>query len=157
MQKTLLVSMPFGALERPSLGLSLLKARLAEEGLACDVRYLTFTFAEFVGHDDYQWLCYEVPYTAFAGDWCFTASLYGSQPEREHDYVERMLRETWQLDDPAVRRVLRIRSMVPHYLEHCLAAVPWTDYAIVGFTSTFEQNIASSRWPSGSRPGTRGS
>ena len=143
MNKTLLLSMPFGALERPSLGLSLLKARLAEEGLACDVRYLTFAFAEFIGHDDYQWLCYEVPYTAFAGDWCFTAALYGPRPEREREYVERMLRETWQLDDSAVRRVLRIRSMVPHYLEHCLDAVPWSDYAIVGFTSTFEQNIAS--------------
>jgi ribosomal peptide maturation radical SAM protein 1 len=28
-------------------------------------------------------------------------------------------------------------------LAHCLAAIPWSAYAIVGFTSTFEQNIAS--------------
>ena len=155
MTRTLLLSMPFGALERPSLGLSLLKARLAEEGLACDVRYLTFTLAEFIGHEEYQWLCYEVPYTAFAGDWCFTSALYGPDPEREREYVVRMLQETWQLDEAAVRRVLRIRSMVPYYLEHCLGAVPWADYAIVGFTSTFEQNIASlalARWVKAGHP-----
>ncbi|MEA2264147.1 MAG: hypothetical protein QOJ51_6972, partial [Acidobacteriaceae bacterium] len=40
--KVLLVSMPFGALERQALGLSLLKARLTQTGTACDVRYLTF-------------------------------------------------------------------------------------------------------------------
>src|SRR3954452_9367434 len=111
--------MPFGALERPSLGLSLLKPRLAEEGLTCDVRYLTFTFAELIGHDDYQWLCYEVPYTAFAGDWCFTAALYGLDRGREQEYLDRILRETWQMDDASVRRVLRVRSLVPHFLEHC--------------------------------------
>ena len=34
MKKVLLISMPFGALERPALGLSLLKARLKEEKLS---------------------------------------------------------------------------------------------------------------------------
>lgn len=33
MKKVLLLSMPFGALERQALGLSLLKARLIEEGV----------------------------------------------------------------------------------------------------------------------------
>ena len=33
--------------------------------------------------------------------------------------------------------------MVPYFLDHCLATVPWSDYRVVGFTSTFEQNIAS--------------
>jgi ribosomal peptide maturation radical SAM protein 1 len=143
MNKVLLVSMPVGALERPSLGLSLLKARLTEEGIPCDVRYLTFAFAELIGCDEYRWLCHELPYTAFAGDWCFTSELYGDQPERDREYVERVLRDTWQLDDSAIRRVLRIRSMVPLYIRHCLESVSWHDYALVGFTSTFEQNLAS--------------
>jgi ribosomal peptide maturation radical SAM protein 1 len=143
MGKVLLLSMPMGALERPSLGLSLLKPRLAEEGIPCDVRYLAFAFAEFIGHDDYQWLCYGLPYTAFAGDWSFTASLYGERPTAECAYIEQILRGTWRLTDREVARVLRARAMVPHFLEHCMAAVPWRNYAIVGFTSTFEQNIAS--------------
>ena len=82
MKKVLLLSMPMGALERPALGLSLLKARLNEKGFACDVRYMTFAFAEFIGQEDYQWMCYELPYTAFAGDWSFTDALYGERPGR---------------------------------------------------------------------------
>ncbi len=143
MKKVLLVSMPLGALDRPSLGLSLLKARLTEAGYECDVRYLGFTFAEFIGHDDYQWLCYQVPYTAFAGDWSFTQALYGERPETDHDYVQEILRGFWHLSEEDIARILNIRSLVPHFVNYCLAAVSWDDYLIVGFTSTFEQNMAS--------------
>lgn len=143
MGKVLLLSMPFGALERPSLGLSLLKARLNEEGFACDIRYLGFTFAEFISQEMYQWVCYEVPYTAFAGDWTFTTALYGERPREDQSYIQEVLRETWQLSDTDIRRLLYIRSMIPHFLDHCLAAIPWNEYSLVGFTSTFEQNIAS--------------
>ena len=54
MKKVLLLSCPFGALERPSLGLSLLKARLQEESIACDVKYLGFPFADHIGVENYQ-------------------------------------------------------------------------------------------------------
>ncbi len=143
MKKVLLVSMPLGALDRPSLGLSLLKARLTGAGYKCDVRYLGFNFAEFIGHDDYQWLCYQVPYTAFAGDWSFTQALYGERPESDENYVREILRETWHLSEVEIARVLNIRSRVPYFLNHCLDAIPWGDYSLIGFTSTFEQNIAS--------------
>jgi len=143
MKKVLLLSMPMGALERPSLGLSLLKARLFESGYQCDVRYLAFSFAEFIGQQDYQWLCYELPYTAFAGDWSFTQALYGDQPELERAYLDDILRDAWRLSQTDIARLLRIRSLVPHFMDHCLNSVPWDDYAVVGFTSTFEQNIAS--------------
>jgi ribosomal peptide maturation radical SAM protein 1 len=140
--KVLLISMPFGALERPALGLSLLKARLAETGVCCDVRYLNFAFAEFIGHEEYQWMSYELPYTAFAGDWSFTSSLYGERKGLKDEYLE-VLRQTWRLTVDDIRRIERIRSRTEYFLEHCLAAVAWDEYAIVGFTSTFEQNIAS--------------
>ena len=143
MKKVLLLSMPMGALERPALGLSLLKARLNEVGFACDVRYLTFAFAEFIGQTDYQWMCYELPYTAFAGDWSFTQALYGDRPETEQAYVQEVMRQAWKLTDADIARVLHIRSMVPYFLSHCMDAIPWRDYSMVGFTSTFEQNIAS--------------
>jgi ribosomal peptide maturation radical SAM protein 1 len=114
-----------------------------ESGYSCDVRYLAFSFAEFIGQPDYQWMCYELPYTAFAGDWSFTQALYGEQPRSESAYIQSILRDAWQLPDADVARIFRIRSMVPYFLDHCLATVPWSDYRVVGFTSTFEQNIAS--------------
>src|SRR5262249_12698268 len=39
--------------------------------------------------------------------------------------------------------LLRVRALAAYFLDYCLALVPWRDYAVVGFTSTFEQNIAS--------------
>lgn len=141
--RVLLLSMPFAALERPSLGLSLLKARLREDGFRCDVRYLAFSFAEFLGLEEYLWLHGELPYTAFAGDWAFTAALYGSSPERDAAYVQDILRDTWWLDDSSIARILRARAYCEPFLDHCLRSIPWEAYDVVGFTSTFEQNLAS--------------
>src|SRR5947209_11808622 len=118
MKKVLLLSMPMGALERPALGLSLLKSRLNGLGLACDIRYLTFTFAEFITQPEYQWMCYELPYTAFAGDWSFTSALYGARPEIEQEYLQNILRETWCLPETDLQRILRVRAMVPYFLDH---------------------------------------
>lgn len=140
---SLLLSMPFGALERPGLGLSLLKAGARRLGFACDVRYLTFTFAEHIGVTNYHWFVSGAPYTAFAGDWTFAAAVNGAWPEGDAAYVQEVLRDTWRLDDEAVQMVLRTRHWVEPFLDHCLTAIPWKDYDLVGFTSTFEQNLAS--------------
>lgn len=144
MKKVLLLSMPYGALERPALGLSLLKAGLEKENIECDVRYLTFPFADFIGADNYQWMCYELPYTAFAGDWTFTTALYGEKYEaRQEKYLTEILRKNWNLDEETIRRILYIKSHIPNFIEYCLNSIEWEDYSIVGLTSTFEQNIAS--------------
>jgi len=143
MKKVLLISMPMGALERPALGLSLLKERLRQSGFECDMRYLNFTFAEFVGHDQYQWMGYQLPYTAFAGDWSFTEALYGERPAADQAYIQEVLRNTWRLPESDIQNILSFRSKVSYFLDYCMETIPWSDYAIVGFTSTFEQNIAS--------------
>ena len=142
-KRVLLVSMPFGTLERPALGISQLKAALHEIDVKCDLNYLNFAFAEFIGHDDYQWITNEVPYTAFAGDWAFTAALYGERPHSDREYVQQILRDIWRLSETDIERIRRIAATVPRFLEHCMQAIKWSDYALVGFTSTFEQNIAS--------------
>ncbi|MFK7602191.1 RiPP maturation radical SAM C-methyltransferase [Deinococcus sp. SM5_A1] len=141
--RVMLVSMPFGALERQALGLSLLKAGLAQEDVPCDVRYLTFEFAEFIGYVDYQWISFELPYTAFAGDWIFTQALYGPRPPVDQAYMNEVLRTQWRVDEASIQRLLGVRGRVAPFIAHVLAAVPWADYQVVGFTSTFEQNLAS--------------
>jgi ribosomal peptide maturation radical SAM protein 1 len=135
--------MPFGALDRQALGLSLLKAELEQCGYSCDVRYLNFSFAEFLGYVDYQWITYQAPHTAFAGEWCFTPQVYGERLETDQLYSQKILRETWQLSDVDIDRVRRSRRYSAPFLDHCMHVVPWEQYRIVGFTSTFEQNMAS--------------
>jgi len=134
--------MPFGALERQALGLSILKACLTRASIDCEIRYLNFDFAGLVGVHDYFWAAHELPYTAFAGDWCFTAQLYDTAPCQD-DYVGRILRDEWLLPETDIKRLLRVRSLTPVFLEHCLSSVDWSRYQVVGFTSTFEQNVAS--------------
>jgi ribosomal peptide maturation radical SAM protein 1 len=143
MPRVLLASMPYGSLERPSMGLGLLQAQLHRRGIPCDTRYLAFAFAELVGVEDYQWLSSELPYTAFAGDWLFTQALYGPRPAGDAAYVEEILRGQWRLPDAAIARLSRLRASCEPFLEHCLESVAWERYDVVGFTSTFEQNLAS--------------
>src|SRR5437588_4200209 len=114
MKRVLLLSMPFGALERQALGLSLLKAGLREDGIACDIRYLTFTFSEFIGCPEYQWITHGVPYTAFVGDWSFSHALYGERSSEESQYIEEVLGKTWRFSAIDISRILRIRSLTSH-------------------------------------------
>jgi ribosomal peptide maturation radical SAM protein 1 len=143
-ERVLLLSMPFGALERPALSLGLLQAHCDRLGVACDTRYLTFDFARLVGLGDYLWLTSDdVPYTAFAGEWLFATALYGARPHTDAAYIDEVLRRTWRQDDAALARLIRIRGHVEPFLEHCLNTVPWGDYTLAGFTSVFHQNLAS--------------
>lgn len=140
--RVLLVSMPWHALERPSLGLSLLRAALERDGHECTVKYLGFDFADSIGIEDYLWVHSGLPYTAFAGDWLFTQALYGPRPQLDREYLDVVVRRQWRLEPADVERLLRIRRRVGPFLEYC-ARFPWDQYDVVGFTSTFEQNIAS--------------
>lgn len=142
-KKVLLISMPFGALERQALGISILKAILMAKGITCDLKYTTFTFAEFIGSDEYFWLSNDVPHTAFAGDWLFTGELYGPNAIADKNYIKEVLQDEWKLDDNEIKRILYFRSVVPHFMNYCMETIPWNEYAVVGFTSTFEQNIPS--------------
>jgi len=143
MTKVLLISMPLAALERQALGISLLKAALTTKGYVCDVKYLNYDFANFIGFENYQWLSAEMPYTAFAGDWLFTEALYGHRNQIDHLYINEILYGTWLLKREDITRLLELRTAVVPFLRHCLQHITWTDYTVVGFTSTFEQNIAS--------------
>jgi len=143
MKKILLLSMPFGAMERPALGLSLLKARLTRDGIACDVRYPSFAFVDFLGVDIYQWISSSLPYIAFAGDWCFAETLYGQRPAADEEYIATVLQETWRLRVDDIARVQAVRTMAGKFLDHCMEGIPWKQYSVVGFTSTFEQNLSS--------------
>ena len=136
--------MPFGALERPALSLGLLRAHCHRLGVACETRYLTFAFADRVGLGDYLWLCSDdVPYTAFAGDWLFTEALYGARPYADAAYADEVLKRTCGLSESDVVRLQRMREHVEPYLTHAVQTIAWDRFTFVGFTSVFQQNLAS--------------
>src|SRR5579884_3192307 len=152
MKRVLLVSMPFATTGSPSLGLSLLKAALVRDGLPCDVRYLNFDFAKRIEAWRYERICNFIP-DLLLGDWIFAASLFGERiPPAERYFPEVLHRLAVQpfehqrsemYSPERDGEILAVRAQVDAYLDDCLANVPWEDYALVGFTSTFQQNLAS--------------
>ncbi len=142
--KVLLVNMPFAGL-RPAIGASLLKAHLEGIGCTVEVRYLNLRFAERIGTADYTYIADETPTQSLAGDWVFAPLLNGARPAADAAY-----RETFStrfgpspLGGDRLALLERARAATPGYLDDCLSTVDWSAYDIVGFTTTFTQNVAS--------------
>jgi hypothetical protein len=148
-----LVSMPFGDIFSPSIGLSLLKAELAAQGMSARVRYFSIAFAERIGQGFY----YGISSTNtpsiqdLAGDWIFSSCLFGSGA-REEEYVDLILRKRGldvhdEPEIPAssalVARILRARREAEGFLEWCRQQVVRDRPRLVGFTSMFQQHVAS--------------
>lgn len=153
--RTALLSMPWGAVDRPALGISLLKSALVRDGFDCDLHYLNLPFAATLGLDTYAWVQSGLPHVAFAGEWTFARALHGDRPEADRRYLEEHLGEKWKVPGSDLARLAGVREAVEPFLDWCLSTVDWGTYDAAGFTSTFEQNIASlalarrlkARWP----------
>ena len=147
-----LVSMPFGPVFGPSLGLGLLKAQLTGLGISCRVRYFTIDFAETIGEALYDRLAFthELTVREMAGEWLFSTALSPPSPERIAQYVDRILRrrEGALVPGTAVKAslvadLLRVRDRVAPFLDRCADDVVKLQPRIVGFTSVFQQHVAS--------------
>ncbi len=151
--EVLLVCMPFGDVFAPSIGLSLLKAELAAQGMAAPVRYFSIRFAELVGQDFYYGISTDgrPSLENLAGEWIFSRALFGARPENEA-YVDEILRQrtTWTTNDseepasPAlIDRILRARQAVDDFLDECRDEIVRARPKLVGFSSMFQQHVAS--------------
>jgi ribosomal peptide maturation radical SAM protein 1 len=134
--------MPFSGVDRPQIGLGLLQAELRARGIACSTVNFNLTLADWVGPTFYQWYSDSIPHTVFAGEWVFANAYFGDWLLNGSDYL-RYLREDLLMPDETIRAIQRMREFVEPFLDYCVTSVDWSRYAIVGFTSTFEQNIAS--------------
>jgi ribosomal peptide maturation radical SAM protein 1 len=145
--------MPFGGVFSPSIGLSLLKAELAAQGMPARVLYFSIRFAELVGQDFYYKLSTDGTPSVedLAGEWIFSRALFGARAENE-DYVDAILRKrtTWTTDDserpasPAlIARILRARQAVDGFLEQCRQELVRARPRLVGFSSMCQQHVAS--------------
>ena len=144
----LLVNMPFGGIDRPALNVSLLKSNLEARGFACDIAYLNLQFAKLIGVEMYEIISNSghlheetVPYTRLVGEWLFSQYLYGADAEQTKQYVNEVLRPG--LSEGLIARLLDLRAFIEPFLQDCLDRIDWEAYRFIGFTTTFEQNLAS--------------
>ena len=148
----LLVSMPFGPLFNPSFGLSLLKAALAGSGISVEVRYFTIDFAELIGEPSYTAIALngEVVARELAGEWVFSHGLFAQSRSDVERYVEEILVKRGAYPakgkpvSPGLRnKILSARERAADFLEGCLQEIVRRPPRLVGFTSMFEQHVAS--------------
>jgi ribosomal peptide maturation radical SAM protein 1 len=141
--KVLLVVAPFAAIERPALGVSVVKSRLAQAGILCDIAYLNLAFADLFGWHDYERLVWDLPFRALVGEWVFTGCLYGPDAPKVEAYVTDILRGRWGLAEHEVQLALDARRVAPQFLATAVEPMPWADYEVVGFSSYTAQNVAA--------------
>ncbi|MGO9782145.1 MAG: RiPP maturation radical SAM C-methyltransferase [Streptosporangiaceae bacterium] len=141
-----LVSMPFMAAHTPSIQLGLLKSVAAAAGFPVRTLHANLDFAVRIGLDDYELLGqHRGP---LAGEWLFSLEAFpGTAPDPDSHFVDDLAGGLSHLGESAAEvgeKLLRIRAAdVPAYLDALVAAFPWDEAAVVGFTSTFQQNTAS--------------
>lgn len=144
--KVCLVNMPISAIQRPSLGLSLLASILKQAGIGAKVLYPHVWFAEYFNYDFYDSLQYTRPEDALI-DWLFSATAF---PGFEGDLD--LLLDRAYARTPRLKRVerallreemLRHREKIPEFIDWVAREVLRQEPDIVGCTSVFQQHVAS--------------
>lgn len=139
-----LVFMPFAIADRPSIQLGLLSEIARKAGFEAECFHLNLELAAKLP-DIYNGLC------AFrghmTGEWLFSVAAFGSsnlQPDNNYfsDFpTELELAESAGVDQ---KRLSELRhKILPEFIDECFSTINWSDFDVVGFSSTFQQNTAS--------------
>lgn len=138
-----LVNMPFSYSKYPSIQLGTLSARLKSQGIPVDCHHLNVRFAHEIGVPLHELICDK---RALFGEWLFSYLLFRNNPKWA-DYpsvfkpvFEEVARETASSIGYFEEIATRI---APQFLMSMLTGIEWGKYKLVGFTSTFDQNVAS--------------
>ena len=135
--------MPFGPLFNPSIGLGLLKAALARSTVSAKTFYFTFDYANTIGETAYSRILDATFAQDLVGEWIFSESLFGRQSDGEvRRYIEEILRAV-AIPQDFIDQILWARNQVELFLNQCLERIIACQPRIVGFTSTFQQHVAS--------------
>lgn len=141
--KVALVNMPFGFHVYPSIQLGTLSTLLKTHGHEVKSFYLNLHFAHQIDMEVYNKLCEE---RFLIGEWLFSHMLFG-QSCKNQEYTKRFKSHLQNISETINRPesfLLDVKTkMVPEFLHWALESVNWGKYGVVGFTSTFNQNIAS--------------
>ena len=146
-----LVVPPFQSLARPSMGVSQLKANLAEQGFATHAVYLNLRFAERIGVLVYDWIA-EKGFEAMLGDIVFANARLGHSDADLDAYFdevvagtdeEEFLRSIDRNTAPKAALHKLARQATAFAAEEAVQLIMEHDPWLVGFSSSFQQNLPS--------------
>jgi ribosomal peptide maturation radical SAM protein 1 len=138
-----LVNMPFSSSKYPSIQLGTLASVLKSHSIGVKTHHLYLSFAYQLGVPLYEVLCEK---RGLLGEWLFSHLLFrdnpknGEYPSTFKPIFEEVHRETGCT--PSYLMGLKTQG-APQFLTRMLTEIDWGQYQIVGFTSTFDQNVAS--------------
>jgi len=144
MSRVLLAVPPFYQVFTPALGVSLLKAALAQSSVSCDVLYFNVPFAERIGPEFYTRIAGENRFDALAAEWVFAGELFGDQVPDPQPYVDDVLLGRFGniYDRTFADRLIDARARVPAFLDDIIERVNWEQYFLIGVSTTHLQSCA---------------
>jgi ribosomal peptide maturation radical SAM protein 1 len=138
-----LVNMPFSFSKYPSIQLGTLAALLKAQNIPVDCHHLNVHFAHQIGVPLYESICEK---RALFGEWLFSYLLFRDNPKRaEYPRVFKPVFEqiAKQSGQPIAYFEDMANRIAPQFLTWALTEIDWSRYKLIGFTSTFDQNVAS--------------
>jgi ribosomal peptide maturation radical SAM protein 1 len=142
----LFVNMPFASI-RPAIGVSLLKAHLQRMGVPSTVMNFNLRYAERHGRTFFHDVAFQSPPEALIGEWIFSGCLSPGLAERKPDFLDMLATRfnAWlaQCNTFSLAELQQARDDAPAFVDECLDAVDWASYDLVGFTTSFAQNVPS--------------
>lgn len=149
-----LVNMPFAMPLVAPLGMNVLCGALRKAGLRVRCRFANVDFAERVPEELYDYPASNgLNVDVMLGDWLFSESLFGADPERDRRFLE-MLKEENEHDrlvwnrryrslDDLLRDLPLLKREAVRCVEKTAAELADGSTRIVGCSSTFFQRLAS--------------
>ncbi len=152
-QSMMLIDMPWSMPNGPSIQLGILQSVLRRANVRSEVRSFNLAFMDHLASadadkpaddrfsfEDYLDVA-ENHYKVGLGDWIFAVAPFRSSGDWEQRYLEFFLANGGR--EEILAKAVRMRRLVPSFLERCAEEVLTTAPSVVGFTTTFSQNVPS--------------
>jgi ribosomal peptide maturation radical SAM protein 1 len=142
-----LVNMPWASIDFPSLAIGILRTSLARArpDIQVTVVHANLEFIDWVtGNMDFSWSDYNHyslrSYFHGHGDWVFSSALYDDPQWRNEEFRNKY---GTAMKPGKLELNMRLHELAPAFIEHVGTLISDTEPDVVGYTSTFQQNVAS--------------
>ena len=149
----MLIDMPWSMLNRPSIQLGILRSVLRRANIRTEVRSFNLAFMDHLisaqsdlpredrfSFDDYLDIA-EYYCNVGLGDWIFAVAPFRDSGDWEERYLECLVANGGR--EEIIATAVQMRRLVPSFLERCVEEILTTAPSVVGFTTTFSQNVPS--------------
>lgn len=129
--------LPFADVDRPSIGVSLLKAEIERLDFSTSICYFNIKLAELIGNELYLQISETLPSESLIGEWFFADLLFPNQLPHEQEYLNKILARF--ASSSLIAKIVEARKVRTQFLDDCVRQIQALDADIVGFTTTFHQ------------------